>query len=1736
MAVNYVTVTENDFSRGIDQRSSENLLAQGFSEDILNMDIVEKRVRKRKGHQEYAGHLPVRVKSINYNTDSTNNITFTLDGSIDMSRYRSTPLLVYGRTSETGNPSELGKFGYSDVMQYYPSFSADFRKVLDDAFTTLSLTADDHATGSNLLFVGVAESTAPANLSNSVILPSEIAIDISTADVDIDYVVAADTPAFVYYSDKTPVAGDTFAGVDSGNGGAGGTIVCPSSLTPTSFTIDTATHSLDNYIIVPKVYQDTGSEYIEILPERLELDPVSGDVTIDILNTSGSPIYVFAILSTAPVLNTATLTVPKMGSETRSIPTPGGTFPFLAVYQDVAGKLELVVPDDISYNSSTDILSVSVTNSSPTPVNYQIYYEFGTIVSNQITVTDTSTIGSAFVDSSPQLTLWGLDHADLYGNNRVAREGWVNHVDGYRRSLEERLVAGLGGNIYAARTRAEVGTTYAMPILYPNLRARADTAQVLAPAFWSKNDTGVGRTRGYLRATGGGDNLLEVLTASWRDDDTHGNVIDYVISTPDRTIVESNGTTTAALTDIISTVTGLEDYLTVDQMGHSTLNGTYRIVNVALTSSTTITITVITDELDSSDYDEVDAGGTAGIFTDQFESTDVSPFTLDDRIYSEVLGDTDLVTVRSAVGTTTVLSGVTSISSFPSALRIRGERTSPIIPMRDDVGIPNVDNVVVGDMLSVTGVARQLRVKSVNVNSDLTIADITGNGAVATLTLGTGDTTSWAEGQQLQLANAGNYTGTVTISEILSTTEFTFESTLTESSSIGVVIGYSVEVDENYTFSDIIDNTVAFTVGTRWIPIEAPDDEFDSTPSTYVKHFDVNGYTDQDLLRSTMVNDSMYFTAGNDEVMKFDGNSVYRAGLPRWQPALFTAIDTAESTGSGEIALGHKFVTFTARDPDKFTIDSASEFTLNIGDTIEDGESKKKYIITNIKDDGESSPVSAFIYVDRPIIGATTSSTLTQVSTFRYFFRITAIDANDNIVAAAATGDTDFIVELAEDAAITIRLVGFPAWHNYDYDRMEVEIYRTRANPATTAPAFYRVTTLPLSFNEDEGYFQYRDTTSDDTLTDDPVDVSILGAEIGRTFTEPLRAKYITSASNKLVLGNIKDYPQLDIRMLGSNVLNADLFGTTWTFRKDSTDDTAPGDTDMTSVVRYEWVDLSSGTAISGINTLDTGTAGQDFTVYTGTTPATLANGDWIYLYYSAADYGNDLTYTGWFQVTSFVADTSITLNYGYAAADAAVTYPDRFIAATDPTDIPVGLGIDGNINTLFGNTSSDSRLPAMNRLGSAINASMRQAVTEPWLLATYGGEFQGGQLIVRQPRSDGVSPELVIHSTIPASVSDIFVNNIKRSAGDQIAATERLFPSRVLLSFPSFPEIFDAPTSTFAGDSLSAVDINSADGQEITGLLPFFGDSTSQDSQKESVIIIFKTNSVYLLNSNTRAVSRLETRGLGCTAPGSIAVTKDGVIFANDTGIYRIDRQFQLRYVGRYMERRWLESVNRDQIEIMQGTHYALGHQYKLSVPVGSDSTENSEVFVYDHSSETDDTGSGQGSWTRYDSHAATGWANLSEDAYFATTTGRVYGLRRAGDTTDYRDDDRAINASITYRSMDFSNSGIRKAVANVVSYYRSNLQATGTTLEFAEDMSEVFRSTEGFRVTRDTDLTNLSDEGQRKVQTIRHSFSRRKVSHLQLRWSNATIDEPLELAGFAVKVGALNRKGIQEAADTNE
>lgn len=1819
MSLNYQTMNEKDLGAGIDQFSPENQIKAGFSERLLNIDpLPEGQLRSRVGYQGYCGYIPIRVQSITYSTGSGFNIDLTLDGSLELSSLASQPLVIYGKVSQntTATGASGGDFSTTDSAHWYSTFLSNPRYSLVGT-STVSIPESEHQLGTYYAFVGFAESTSTSDRSNELLLPDVLTINKTSFQVDLTSTAPEPTEAFIFTAAKTASAGEVYIDDTQALTSAGLT-----------YSILAASHQLNNFNIIPKVYIETATLVEEIIPDTVTVSSI-GTVTFTFATdrVASSTDLIF-ILSSVDAANSKDGTANPESSVTVTIPDISNPFAFVACYVEtitLSGDYELVLPSDIVYNEAAQTLSVTFFNPftavvspfDPGSRNFRVYYEFGEVQANHLKVQGSVLTGTAYTDSAPQLTIWGINHADAYGMNRQDHEGWVNHIDGYRTTATERLVSGLGGNLFDARLRAEIGSQYLLSTYYPNIRARVSTTRNLAPVFISNFDyslldplDSVWRSAGYIKADTIVGNWASCVAAAY---DSGTGTVAYTLSTPTKTEV---GTLSSIITS--------SDELVVQGMSYSRLNGTFSIVSVTSTA-TTITIKVTNPTIAESDWDETGALGQAAIFTDSFSSISASPFLADDVLLSENIADTSIISVVKALSTTTWVRGITERTVLAQGLRINGQRTNNVVPLRDSSAVASVTNLVSGDMLEVTDLGRQLRVVSVNPIADQTVS-ITGDGLQATITL-TGsittdvnDTSRFSAGQSITILQTTNYNQTFEIVEVLSATELlvTSEATTTET---GVLLGYTIEVDESLEFFDPTDNSIAWAPYGRWVPIEAPSTDDDLPKSTYISYFDAAGYTDQSILRSTTVADNLYLTNNSDEVIKYDGTNLYRAGLPRWQAGLFLS-----RTDIGTGALGTDVLSaYTAVNTTTNTITvskSPTLFTVGQNYEIVSAGSNPYYKVTVTAIDTTAGTIK--VTGDLTTIAATGS--IYELLAYNYYFRLNMIDANQNIIASAPIGSSnDFVLEIGKLSNVQIKSAGFPALDNYDYERIELEIYRTTGSQVVSG-VYKRIVNLPLGFDNSNGYVIFTDQTLDLYLSEsNDIDITsrlLPSPEIGTGWDQPMRAKYVTSASNRLLLANLKDYPQLNMTLRKTDpgaFTITDLQSKTWLFRKDNTDtgtttnmvdrvaltwlsdstaDTvvsitavartstagnvvASTDTVTTSAVhgfvtnnRIKFTSVGGATGIDtttiyyvtvltttsfklkltetgnyvDILTNNTGSATleqYDAVTLTLTTPQTKSAGEWIYLYFTqASTFGSRKQfYTGWYQLTTAaVASAALRINAWNQGTGSFTNPPSKALLSPTALAVPILLASiasdDYNYGQLNGHDDvSPIETIAMRRLANAINSVMRQTSVlitgqeafVPWMISDAGNEFSTGQLLVRQPKTIDTTLEVVIPSFTTLAV---YNDGLLREPGSSVSASALLFPSRVIMSYTNYPEIFDSPRETLQTFSDSIVDVNSADGQEITGIIPFFGDSAFGAAQNSGVVVVFKTNSIYLLDVTSRTIQRIESYGMGCGAPFSIAPTKNGIIFANTSGIYKLGFDMKVSFVGKYLDRIWKEEVNRDQLAILAGHHSPLTRTYKLSI-VAVNETEPSGVVTYNHTRE-EYSELGLGSWTEYDNFQAIGWANLTTNEYWASVAGQVFSSRLIGDETDYRDDASPISREIMLRGMNFGDESIRKAIISFAAHYRTRVDTDSTKIYIATNLQTVFDELDSFQLLYPTTSDGLSDLGKTKIISLRHSVSRRKFVTLQIKYTNPAIDEPFELCGLDFRISGLQQFGTKEAIDT--
>ena len=1717
MPLQFQTVEEPSFGRGIDARSAENQIRDGFVRDLVNADIVEGRIRKRKGHADFAGKVPVRVSSFRQTVSPVQRLYLRFDSSVDLSRLTGSPLLIYGRSS---NINDAGSFSTTDdLAKYYPTWFTNITKILAANTTgTITSPVSEHNIQTSDIFTGLAGKPATAtNLTNYSFL-SDTAIDSLNYDIDVTYTnsTANDVETYLFYSNGSPIVGEIFV-KDNITGAP-------------SVTITQGTHGLTSTNLRYTFFKQDGSSWVKVIPDEFSINQTTGDVTITLVDgdTSPTPDIYKIILATVPQNQTVDT---NLGSVTSQIPFAftGETsftgaiitnvdqpYLFYTIYEKSGSLLNEIMPDEVWYDDVNKQLELRFRNES-SGKNIVVHYDYGTIRANELYVSATG-LSVTNSDPTPQLSVYGLDHSTIYGSEKeVNRRGWVTHLDSYRSPSTTHMVAGLGGNLFAALRPDQMysrdGITAlpmkaAMPTYSPRLNARVANTWPLGtpnigPAFVALGGT-PNRKRETIAFTGGDLGWATIYQAVYLAAPYPlPNRVTYYLRTPNKNISGSG-----FISDAISTVAGKEDYVTITGMGHTRHNGTFKIVDTSSTLNTDyITLTVINPNIDSSDYDDDSCAGLGGVFTDQIELAVSSPFIADDILLSSAWGGTVNPEVVSVSGTTIVVGDLYSLIELSPGLTIAGRRTSATIPLREN-NTATVNNLVVGDTLVCSDFDRPLQILYINVAPD----------------------------------NAGNLQPAPD----------------------------TITVDESFTWEDNISLPTTLSVAGRWISAEVPAPvgiDYSLIPKTTVQHLSANPYDDQPFLRSAMVQNNMYLTNGNDEVYKYDGYNFYRAGMIPWQPGLFL---TTEETASGGIPLaaavandgGGGSVLELVGSRIKIDKTQGEFFSVNDLVIIRDGTVSPTidHYLTIKSRELETAGNHYYITFKEPLPFTSLGSgaTVKMITTYqaRYYFRLNIKDTNGVTTASAVTGAEDFVAVIAPTTPvqykINLRLVGLPVWDQYDYSNknVEVEVYRTLWTTVAVGevPVFYRLPVTKIAtFAGPDGYLDIVDTYSNNTLSlTDFVVGSLSPDTIPAAWDEPPKARYTTTAGNRLVLANLTNWPTLDISYLSSTTIQSAFDGQKITFRKDARNTTLSPVTDMTNFITYE-LRNTGGTSVSAI----TPTAGQ-FT-FTTIPSRAIVSGDWVYLYFTTSG-GHPLSICGWWQVsaaTAYVSGSPVTCTIkcsGTLVAPVLGTHPVSALFATTAKDVPININSDQNMGMFNGQTTNFSAPIAriIRRVGMAINATMRVVDTTllayssftPWLIARSESDTQS-RLLVTQPRAEVLLPAVSI-STV-ANVS-AYVNGSAVKTGTQIipAAVTR-YPSRLAVSYENYPEIFDNLWTVNTDGSASVIDVNSADGQEITGVIPFFGESAFGASLQSGVLVVFKQNSIYLVDlaakaSGQNAVQRLETQGLGCTAPYSIAPTKDGIAFANDSGIYVLRRNQRIEYLGRFVERLWQGSVRKDFLNIVQGHHYGVGRQYKLSVPVRGEGSAfyaaNSQVYVYNHTGEEADS---LGGWGRYTDIAATGWANLFQDAFYANVNGSILRLRNLDEEYDYRDGNEAIEAVLETRATSFGNTAIRKIASHVTVHYRSGQNSDSTTVETSADLNKEYQPSTSFRVVTSPSISDgLGTVAGQDIVSIMHTIGRRRCIYIAIKITNNGINDNVEIAGISYTVSALSGAGVKQAAET--
>jgi hypothetical protein len=1670
----YVSVSERNFARGINQLASEDSIPEGFVEDLLNADAnPDGLIEKRTGYAGHLGGLPIRVVKMERLPGSVNNLCLTFDDSVsvneglDLGSVPAQPIVLYGKTSTAVGP--FSSSGY--IARWYPTFSANARKTYtaNTGSGTIVQTAGEHASSSPNMLVQVTESLSALNKSNSLLFQGGttqgISVDTTSRDVTVQYgnLDPADVNVFVFVK-EIPGAGTGYTHTFTST---------------SSISISAATHGLNSFNILVQVFEEAGGSLSLITPDLVTVNSSTGQVDIILSSAVTGRVQLYTpsvgqqLVGALQGSGTTTVVLPKLTFD----------FPFLQVYTRTGFVDEWVLPDSVETDVDAETITVTFQNSGAE--QYVIHYDAVDVRVNKLCVTDSNT-GSLQTDGAPEVVVYGLPHAEIYEVDTTRRDGWVHHLDSYVRvtaaQTTRTLVAGLGWNFFTEQAR---DSALRIPLLFPRLRARADSAVTIAPAFGQPQ-----RTRGYFTFTGDDEGWATIQSITYV---STGRML-VTLSTPSISETGSPLRTLAA-----NPTSAVADVVSISGAEFSALDGEWPIYSYTV-GANTLALTILMDDA----HPDLTTGGSGlgGVFSDVVSLDSQAGFLPGDLLFAPSLpeGASLRVLGRIESGTDVVVSDVVEPYDISSGQLITGEHSGRVF------GARNLDGTIssLNDASFLTPVrtddARFIRGDGAGteyphafsiqhvLGSSVALASY--DGTTKELTLADpSNATQFAVGQWIALDCLGRFSGEYEVTDVTPTGELVLADGPDEDYTLtGQSLLSSFSLPASVLVRDDSFNRNYFVVDGRWLPIEQPT--IDTTvhtlaKSTRTKHLTVNAYGSQPYVRSTTIANNIYLTNGQDPVMKYDGVGLHRAGFFRYQ---------AEAT------------------------------------------------ITLVQTPSSPSPAGA----------------LTANTVYRYYIRYEAIDQNGNVVSLAATGSEDMLIQTGNHPYTAyIRALNFPdiGGENFEYDRLFISLYRTKGVSTTPVPpatvpvtgTLYLVERKPITAAWNQPYVSFMDNFPDSALREKDDFGGIPGTVEFATNTEgPLRAKHITTLSNVLVLANTSSWPRVRMQLQAqSGASYANLSGKKFRLRRDTTS-TATA-TDMVNVVNYEYI---TGTGVSATATASVGLVTVTATPASGT----WTTGDWVYLSATSTPTGTDVPLLrGWYMVetggaTSFtVRDTTLSA----AIVDAHL----HVWCASTKTDFPIVLRADDRnwADQTPGATLND----VVRQTAIAINASMRavnRSVSgmtsfRPWVIANGGGDYTLGTLILEQPyyAEEAFSFEQVSGSEPFTATSNyrLFVEGFAVTGTTKQLALVQRYPSRLHLSKANYPETFLSNTlfSQFTNDG-DSIDINAADGQEITAVIPFFGTSTGKLTNQDAKLVVFKTNSIYfvdlsgyLSSGSEPAFQLIQTQGLGCGAPYSPAYVQGGIMFANEAGIYKLSMSNDMTPHGQFIERIWKGTVNRDQLAVMQGHNFATGRRYKLSVPLLG-SQVNSDVLVYNYTAES----RGQfGSWSRYDAHPATGWCNLLGMEYFGATSGRVYKNRASGSRFDYADGaEQPIQAQALLRTTDFGDAAVRKRLLHVTAAYRAprtdglNLTQVGTALSVAVDQRDDFTSTQLYVGGGKTQTTGLGDQWALKGNTFRYSVAIPKARYFQLRVENATLYEPMELTGIMYRVAGLTTLGTTEAADS--
>jgi len=1669
--------THQYISRGINKHNATHNIEIGQAESIYNFDNHSSGfVQKRKGYELHR-QIPIRLVNV---IDRSTKWELVAHPSVDLLGVPSGPIVVNGQAINGSGDLETVSF-YWTQFENLGAFALSGSESGGVWSASVTISQSD---GLDLM-VGVLKQDPLNTSNNSAILTDEITnIDNNdgTYELQLDFESSEDFGSDTYTAFKpdSSILGTNFHVEEFVTAGL---VIGTQNL-----SIPQVTHGLsgDNFIV--QVWQDTDGTGLTrkiVVPDEL-IVAGNGDVTVtvDLPSTEDVHVYIAAVndgYQAAGYIDASTGVGDPKQFCLNNVTTNTNLWALYRV--DNTGEQTWVLPDEVEYDQATQTLCFDFYPT--TDSVFKAVYLPGTPVSAGVVV-DKTDDSSTPIDTSTydlgnaNLALHGIDWEGVVVNSLTPEFGYVREIDEYKSTVYQKLVAVCSGDFWIE----DLDTTYT--VTASQFAEQAASVQYLSPFFGASAAAQAdGRGRGIDAAEISG-NQIQIASITNNGD----NTADVVCET---------------LTGITGGVSGVElgvDKLTITGAEHAIYNGEHTITAAAINAGV-ITFTVSIPSLKTYEQSSTNSAASCGIFTDYVT---ISNATFDALLVGDIINN-----LGGLIGSVVFnlddslkrmwIDGITAQRLLPGSVDITWDRIT------DTIIVDSVEGVVPYDVVTSPSFARRFKVigldvaaKSITLNESIQISNFFGNATTFTL-----------DGRlTLPLKPANNITK-----------DFPFAPTGEYSTEIAAL--------NDSLYTSTYDRSVV---------------KFDGT------HISDAGIQEYPIYSHSWTVPISYSSP--------DNTSSYGFIVP----------DSIAGKLSNLVANTSFDITLTEDVPSYFYLGQEIAIESAAGDDVIDCVVAAIDTSTNKISFTTSATTTNYANDDVVSVFIPTS--------FGYYFRLEYTDRNNKIITGTPNSYVDAIITINRPSCI-MHCINLPSTScgALEWDRLKVSTYRTKGAPSTAdiTPVFYKVDDTPAlkglsgSLASDAqvlGKVVIADTTSDASLiTSDFISnaqiASLGGAAVERPIAaaRPPQAQYLLSTAGHMIYGNIKSKPKLLTTWAKNNAAVKDLVDTSVTLR--ATLNATNYDTTIkfvnSSSANVDVVDITTITSDTAVNGSDFDTPADEsadagFLKLTLSGTAVTAGHSSQYMQIISKDaadpdYDNEFVgaLVGWHKITNVSGTNIVWIRVpDYLAAKfsteavsslQAVLITGGVIPSWDvkyADNYPVNnLTLPNSKYDMIGRVTRNwaqalNKVMADNAYYARITEEtgavpvtglslMPEVVLGDWAYARWGETVGAGNVEITHQTTDALTFQIV-ESGAPDGF-EVFSNGYL--SANPILGASKVFPSRLVVSYKNYPESVDNPYADDPIKSFSAIDVNASDGQEITGMASFFGQSSTGAAQYSSTIIVFKTNSVYAVDIATKQTQKLQSLGQGCTIPDSIASTDDTIFFANDTGIYKVTRDLNVKYVGDLVENYYKELPKSTLRLRGYGIADNFSLTYKFAVPANS--SVNDEIVVYNFESMSKQA---EGSWTLYNNVPISSATQTSDKFWFGNFKGRIWENRDAGDNTDYRDDDSAIVSSFTYGPQAFGDPGKSKDMSHVIVQYANN-GPTAITASMGLDLSSDFV---------EMDTTNAGS-GVWKGVGIAYSPPASKAVFYQVKLDHSVKDEPCAINGLVFKVSIGNEQGIRQASD---